>query len=60
MKKIFALMLVLLAASTAFSEPVKHNQCYTSDELTILNKENVAGGKEDLIFIDLIAKNHKK
>lgn len=48
MKKIFALMLVLLAASTAFSEPVKHNQCYTTDELTTLDKENVAGGKGTL------------
>ena len=48
MKKIFALMLVLLVASTAFSEPVKHAQCYTADELTILDKENVAGGKGTL------------
>ena len=32
-------------ASMAYAEPVKHAQCYTSDELTTLDKENVAGGK---------------
>ena len=45
MKNIFALILVLAMASMSFAEPVKHAQCYTADELTALDKENVAGGR---------------
>ena len=45
MKNIFALILVLAMASMSFAEPVKHAQCYTADELTTLDKENVAGGR---------------
>ncbi|MBQ9419649.1 MAG: cupin domain-containing protein [Synergistaceae bacterium] len=46
MEKIFALVLiVMLTASCSFAEPVKHGQCYTPDELTTLDKQNVAGGK---------------
>ena len=48
MKNIFALILVLAMASMSFAEPVKHAQCYTADELTTLDKENVAGGKGTL------------
>ncbi|MBQ6775228.1 MAG: cupin domain-containing protein [Synergistaceae bacterium] len=49
MKSILALALIItLTAACAFAEPVKHGQCYTSDELTTLDKENVAGGKGTL------------
>lgn len=49
MKKFFVLMLVLpLIASCSYAEPVKHEQCYTSGELTELNKQDVAGGKGTL------------
>ena len=49
MKKIFMLLLVVaLMSSCAFAEPIKHGQCYTSDELTTLDKHDVAGGKGTL------------
>ena len=49
MKKFSALIfIVALLTSAAFAEPVKHAQCYVADELTTLDKENVAGGKGTL------------
>ena len=49
MKKIFvSLLVVALMSSCAFAEPIKHGQCYTSDELTTLDKHDVAGGKGTL------------
>ena len=52
MRKIFISLFILLTlslvVSCAYSEPVKHGQCWTSDELATLNKENVAGGKGTL------------
>lgn len=49
MRKLFAsLFVVLIVVSVSSAEPVKHGQCYTSSELTELNKENVAGGKGTL------------
>lgn len=49
MKKLFALMLIVsLMASCSYAEPMKHEQCYTSSELTELNKQDVAGGKGTL------------
>lgn len=53
MRKLFISLVILaltisLVVSCACSEPVKHGQCWTSDELTELNKENVAGGKGTL------------
>lgn len=49
MKKLFALSLAaVLVSSCAFAEPIKHGQCYTSDELTTLDKHDVAGGKGTL------------
>ena len=49
MKQILAVTLLLLVmASFAYAEPVKHGQCWTVSELTELDKENVAGGKGTL------------
>ena len=49
MKQILAVILLLLVmASFAYAEPVKHGQCWTVSELTELDKENVAGGKGTL------------
>ena len=49
MKTLIALSLAAsLMASCAYAEPVKHAQCYTSDELTTLDKHDVAGGKGTL------------
>ena len=49
MKTLIALSLAAsLLASCAYGEPVKHGQCYTSDELTMLDKHDVAGGKGTL------------
>ena len=49
MRKIFAATLILAVfSSSAFAEPVKHEQCYTISELTELDKEDVAGGKGTL------------
>ncbi len=43
-----AILLLALMASCSFAEPVKHAQCYTSGELTTLDKQDVAGGKGTL------------
>lgn len=49
MKKILAVTFIIaVMASSAFAEPVKHEQCYTISELTELDKEDVAGGKGTL------------
>lgn len=49
MKKFFTIILILVTlASLAYADPVKHGQCYTSDELTVLDKQDVAGGKGTL------------
>ena len=49
MRKLFISIFILaLIVSCSYAEPVKHGQCWTSDELTELNKENVAGGKGTL------------
>ena len=51
MHKIFgviSLLLFVFSCSYSFAEPVKHAQCYTSEQLTTLDKENVAGGKGTL------------
>ena len=39
---------LLLCAGMAFAEPVKHGQCYTAEQLTVLDKQDVAGGKGTL------------
>ena len=38
----------LLCAGMACAEPVKHGQCYTADQLTVIDKQDVAGGKGTL------------
>ncbi len=49
MKKLFAVLFILaLFASCACSEPAKHGQCYTSEQLKTLDKHDVAGGKGTL------------
>ncbi len=49
MKKFLAVTFIIaVMASSAFAEPVKHEQCYTISELTELDKEDVAGGKGTL------------
>ena len=49
MKKFFAALFILaLISSCAYSEPVKHGQCYTSEQLKTLDKQDVAGGKGTL------------
>lgn len=48
-RKLFAVIIMLLViAASAYSEPVKHEQCYTSGELTELDKQDAAGGKGTL------------
>ena len=50
MKRVFAAVcaVALLGAASAWAEPVKHGQCYTEDQLTTLDKQDVAGGKGTL------------
>ena len=49
MKTLIAISLTLaLITSCAYSEPVKHSQCYDLEELTVLDKQDVAGGKGTL------------
>ena len=49
MRTLFAAVLIFVSiASCSFAEPVKHGQCYTSNELTILDKYDVGGGKGTL------------
>lgn len=49
MKNLIALSLTFaLLASCAYAEPVKHSQCYDLEELTVLDKHDVAGGKGTL------------
>ena len=49
MKKFLAVTFIIaVMASSAFAEPVKHEQCYTISELIELDKEDVAGGKGTL------------
>ena len=49
MRKLAMLSLVLaLLASCSHAEPVKHSQCYDLEELTLLDKQDVAGGKGTL------------
>ena len=49
MKKLFAALFILaLFTSCAYSEPVKHGQCYTESQLKTLDKQDVAGGKGTL------------
>lgn len=45
MRKLITISLTLaLLASCAYAEPVKHSQCYDLEELTVLDKQDVAGG----------------
>ena len=48
MRKFLLTVLLLALASASFADPVKHGQCWTISELTVLDKENVAGGKGTL------------
>ena len=49
MKTLIAISLTLaLITSCAYAEPVKHSQCYDLEELTVLDKQDVAGGKGTL------------
>lgn len=49
MRKLTALSLTLaLMVSAVYAEPVKHDQCYDMEELTALDKHDVAGGKGTL------------
>lgn len=49
MKKLFTVTIMLaVLASCSYAEPVKHGQCYTSGELTELDKQDVAGGRGTL------------
>ena len=49
MKKLTTLLLLLaVMVSTAYAEPVKHSQCYDLEELTVLDKQDVAGGRGTL------------
>ena len=49
MKTLIALSLVsALITSCAYAEPVKHSQCYDLEELTVLDKQDVGGGKGTL------------
>ena len=49
MNKLFAVSLILvLAVSCAYADPVKHGQCYDLEELTVLDKHDVAGGRGTL------------
>ena len=51
MNKIVAVLSVLgilFCAASAFAAPVKHGQCYTAEQLTVLDKQDVAGGKGTL------------
>ncbi|MBQ7592757.1 MAG: cupin domain-containing protein [Synergistaceae bacterium] len=49
MRKILALTFILaLISSIAYSEPVKHLQCYDIEEFTLLDKQDVAGGQGTL------------
>lgn len=49
MHKIIMVALILVVmASFAYAEPVKHGQCYTVKELTTLDKQDVGGGKGTL------------
>jgi len=49
-KVLFAMVCagVLLYAGGAVAAPVKHGQCYTADQLTVIDKQDVAGGKGTL------------
>ena len=49
MKTLITLSLIsALITSCAYAEPVKHSQCYDLEELTVLDKQDVAGGKGTL------------
>ena len=49
MRNIIAVLLILASfASCSYAQPVKHSQCYDLEELTVLDKNNVAGGKGTL------------
>ncbi|MBQ7221328.1 MAG: cupin domain-containing protein [Synergistaceae bacterium] len=49
MRKLIALFLTFaLMASCVYAEPVKHSQCYDLEELTVLDKQDVAGGRGTL------------
>ena len=49
MNKLAAITLTLAVMATcAYAEPVKHSQCYDLEELTLLDKQDVAGGKGTL------------
>ena len=49
MRKILASIFIFaLLSSIAYSEPVKHLQCYDIEEFTLLDKQDVAGGKGTL------------
>lgn len=40
--------IVALSVGAALAEPTKHGQCWTPDQLTVLDKKDVAGGKGTL------------
>ena len=43
-----ACAVVLVFSASAFAAPVKHGQCYTAEQLTVIDKQDVAGGKGTL------------
>ena len=53
MKRILAVLCVCMVGisfcpTPAPAAPVKHGQCYTAEQLTVLDKQDVAGGKGTL------------
>ena len=50
MKTLCALVcaFIFVLSVSAFAAPVKHGQCYTGEQLTTLDKQDVAGGKGTL------------